>query len=433
MSTYTDYQSLVLSKNPQGYVPYTSASNFGNILPQYTNNNVGNEVIVAGFSRLLDYSSPKHGEANVRWTGTGPSSYTWWELDESVEFGTGYRTQLHLELWFRQSEVNAGNGYRIRFGRSSGTSSTYASVASISNGVISFNVTNAIDGGTTYPISTGYDINGEWHHLVLRFSTEMHTQPRMEIFLDGTLRVARNDLPLDYVLGTAIAPGFEASSHIDIDEIIFWSYDNTTEDILPPRADIVERYQFKQEVLRTKYYASNGQWTNPIKERHWVENPARYVRWSAYGNTLNAATHFVELQVFDSSGTNVALGTTPVAISQSPFSFGPLTKLTNGIISLSDYVDFGSAERAIILFDLGQVYNDLDYIQFHHYWSSGRGYYDVLIEISEDNVNWKTAFESPLVMSEQQGGTIVDTPNGWISWDYYGPVTTWNGTEWVAI
>jgi hypothetical protein len=291
---------------------------------------------------------------------------------------------------------------------------------------------NIYDTGTLKSATAPRPTENSWHHYVFEID---NVSKQAKLFIDGVLSATlpySNMAPIRYWYPYGGINSFQSinswSRGVLIQDWAFYATNDGTRSVTDE--DILERYNYLEPAIR---YFNGSSWQESLGQKVWVENPTRYIRWSAKGNTLNSATHFNELEAFSNNGINVALGTTPTIIQGDLQTANPLTNLTDGGTGNSGYIGFSSALRVIIEFDLGQEY-DIDYIQFHHYYSAGRSYLDVKIEISADGINWKTIYDEPLTVSEVQGGT--STPqigNGWVDWSFYGPVTTWNGSEWVNI
>lgn len=210
-----------------------------------------------------------------------------------------------------------------------------------------------------------------------------------------------------------------------ISDMCFWG--NNTNQRAVTDADIAERYAYGSKF---KYFDGTS-WAKPLSESFYVDdNPFRYVRWSAFGNTVNGATHFCEIQALTSGGTNRLLGTTPVQIG-GVYQSGTWSWLTDNDLTVTEYVGFTSAERAIIQFDMGAVYDDISEIKFWHYYADGRSYYDVLIEVSTDGTNWKTVYSRDLEAVTALGSQVVT--KGWSELAKISNPKYWNGTEWVNI
>lgn len=119
----------------------------------------------------------------------------------------------------------------------------------------------------------------------------------------------------------------------------------------------------------------------------------RYVRYLGDGNTSNTGSHILEIVVMDSNGVNVALNK-PVTSGATDAT--NLAYITDGVNNDSGkYAYLGSSEDLDwAMIDLGQVYENIDYIKiWHYFWETGRQYrYE--LQVSEDSVNWISLFDT---------------------------------------
>jgi phage minor structural protein len=114
---------------------------------------------------------------------------------------------------------------------------------------------------------------------------------------------------------------------------------------------------------------------------------ARYVRIYSNGNTVNTSNHLVEVKVMKDD-VNLAKGL--IATSSTTMSYPE--RMTDEVIDTYQYSSFGSG-RQWVQFDLGQIYDDIDYIQVWFYWADGRSY-NYEVEVSEDSINWMNLFDT---------------------------------------
>lgn len=132
----------------------------------------------------------------------------------------------------------------------------------------------------------------------------------------------------------------------------------------------------------------------------------RYIRDWAAGNNENQTNHWVQIKVFQGAA-NLAAGkavTSNAALTNAD-------RITNGDITTSNYANGASSNTLqYVQIDLGQVYNDIDYIQVWHYASgTSRQYNKTKIEVSEDGTKWTRVFDSAV------SGTYVETTKGLIA------------------
>ena len=131
--------------------------------------------------------------------------------------------------------------------------------------------------------------------------------------------------------------------------------------------------------------------------------PARYVRDSTTGSTENSYNHWCEFEVFNSVGSNIALGK-DIKFNNTVYSN---SVATDGIIN-SSYVPSGFGGTTTALIDLGYV-EDISKIKIWHYYPDGRTYYNNITEVSVDGEKWFTVYqgEKPETSS---GNEIILSP-----------------------
>lgn len=91
--------------------------------------------------------------------------------------------------------------------------------------------------------------------------------------------------------------------------------------------------------------------------------------------------------------TNLALGAT-----------SPNALITNGITTSVPYHDGGAGQQSITV-DLGSTQN-VSVVKVWHYYNDARTYYGTKTEVSTDNTNWTTVFDSA------SSGTYVENAAG---------------------
>lgn len=117
----------------------------------------------------------------------------------------------------------------------------------------------------------------------------------------------------------------------------------------------------------------------------------RYIRDWSYGSSSNSGNHWVSIRAVDLASQDVARGKT-VTTNGTPNSSYPLSRITNGNTSSSDYADAGFG-NVYVQIDLGSA-TDLYYIDVIKYWSDGRAYKSVKTEVSTDGVTWRTIWDN---------------------------------------
>jgi hypothetical protein len=144
-----------------------------------------------------------------------------------------------------------------------------------------------------------------------------------------------------------------------------------------------------------------------------VVTKIRYIRDWLNGSTANTGNHWVEIQAMVGN-TNRALGT-PVTSSGSINTGNTTTfaNITNGVIGSWDWAGTSVDGPQWVQVDLGQVYQDIDYIKVWHYYDDGRTYHKTKLEVSEDGVIWKSLFDSALTgeySETAEGLTVLVNP-----------------------
>jgi phage minor structural protein len=114
----------------------------------------------------------------------------------------------------------------------------------------------------------------------------------------------------------------------------------------------------------------------------------RYVRVLGNGNTVNNGNHIVELMVMQGSN-NLAQGK---AVTGSTTLTNP-QYMTDGVIDSGQYIYFGDGSQWVQI-DLGQVYDNVDYIKIWHYFWDANRQYKYEVQVSEDAVNWISLFDT---------------------------------------
>lgn len=115
----------------------------------------------------------------------------------------------------------------------------------------------------------------------------------------------------------------------------------------------------------------------------------RYIRDWLNGSTSNTGNHWVEIQAIRGN-TNVALNKTATTNNTSTTNIG---YLTDGITTSNPYFTASEGLKYVQI-DLGQIYQDLDYVKVWHYYEDGRKYHNTKTEVSSDGVNWFPIFDS---------------------------------------
>lgn len=147
-----------------------------------------------------------------------------------------------------------------------------------------------------------------------------------------------------------------------------------------------------------------------------VSNKIRYIDIGQNGNYVNAGNHIVELEVYDKTGTNVALGKSVIAKNEGVLSNGE--RVTNGNTATTDYASI-VGRRTITQVDLGQEY-EIDYVRLWRYYQDNRYYKETFLYGRRDTTelcykfhDWKRDGEYP----ETSSGLYVKVNNAPIDED----------------
>jgi len=133
---------------------------------------------------------------------------------------------------------------------------------------------------------------------------------------------------------------------------------------------------------------------------------ARYIRDWIKGSTLSTNNVWREINVIRKYGTNVAQGKTPSSNGTFNASYPAANATDNNINTYAQINGTTPATSNYIRIDLGQVYNDIDYIQIWHDYADGRTFYGTKTEISVDGATWTTIYDSATM------GTYEETIGG---------------------
>lgn len=130
----------------------------------------------------------------------------------------------------------------------------------------------------------------------------------------------------------------------------------------------------------------------------------RYIRdWlnGSEGFNGNSSSYWVEVEALDSNGTNVALGKPVTTNSDST----DLALITDGNIDSNSYATATGPLLAQVTIDLQAIY-DIASITRWHYYADNRVFADTKTEVSIDNTNWVTVYDSAV------SGTYAETSSG---------------------
>lgn len=141
--------------------------------------------------------------------------------------------------------------------------------------------------------------------------------------------------------------------------------------------------------------------------------PIRYIRDWCGGSNVNTSAHWVEIQAFNSTNQNIALGksVTISATSQGQST----TRVTDGDLISGNYLGINQAnpDPKYVQIDLGFIEN-IEKIVVFHYYQDKRTYTDTKTEVSVDGKTWYTIFDSSIEGTYQEtsvGHTIYMNTN----------------------
>jgi phage minor structural protein len=137
----------------------------------------------------------------------------------------------------------------------------------------------------------------------------------------------------------------------------------------------------------------------------------RYIRAWQNGSSANTINHIVEFQAFDldsydreiPSANKYIASSYPATVTGSTQQ--PWQVVTDGVTASNPYVSFGTGSQWLLV-DLGAV-QEISGVKLWRYWSDGRKYKNTKIEVSSDNVEWRTLQDSAI------HGEYAETKNGY--------------------
>jgi prepilin-type N-terminal cleavage/methylation domain-containing protein len=113
-----------------------------------------------------------------------------------------------------------------------------------------------------------------------------------------------------------------------------------------------------------------------------------------------SATNGTQIGSITQDATASPGGCTNLALNAS----SPNALITNGITTSTPYYDGGAGPQSVTV-DLGSTQNVSD-VKVWHYYADGRTYNSTKTEVSTDNTNWTTVFDSSV------SGTYAENANG---------------------
>ena len=123
----------------------------------------------------------------------------------------------------------------------------------------------------------------------------------------------------------------------------------------------------------------------------------RYLRIAADGNSGNTGNHYAEIALYSTNGTNLLAGKLATTTGYTVPSSYPIKNLTDG--STSTFGQIGdsamSTQGRWAVFDVGSLVNP-DYASVTPYFIDGRTHYNVVVQVSADNIYWRTIYQGAM-------------------------------------
>lgn len=135
-------------------------------------------------------------------------------------------------------------------------------------------------------------------------------------------------------------------------------------------------------------------------------NPQTFCLSATNGSSIYMITQ--SAAVTSGSCVNVALGATVTSSSlptNSSPGTQPLSILTDGVTATTPWIGPSATGLSSMTVDLGSA-QDVSTIKVWHYWADGRTYNNTKTEVSTDNTNWTTIYDSAV------SGTYKETSSG---------------------
>lgn len=142
----------------------------------------------------------------------------------------------------------------------------------------------------------------------------------------------------------------------------------------------------EQSDIKTEMCKTGGVNTYTAKE---YGRRIRYIRDSINGSTSNISNHWTEIEAFNHVGCNIAFN--------KPIKLGNNTtwiknRTTDGKVTWDDWRDYsGITDTPYITVDL-EFIEQITSIKVWHYHYDGHTYYDHVVEVSEDGINWDIVY-----------------------------------------
>lgn len=245
-----NYQELVLTKLPSGYIPYNSNNQSDAI------GTLASSYVTVDLNPSFDYTQKQHGIRSKKIGHAGAGTY------DSRRFDTTNRYRyVHGECWVYIPTATLTDNIELMYWGSSYTGSTYDShIRILSNRYIRFTTQsgdlglydNNLLSSTQVPFNT-------WTHISWQFINGVK-----KIYINGVLNSTVTVTP--HVLARYIWEGSYAAQTVYMDEWMFWT--GSTSSVIPSESDILQRVNFP--LTKTKWWDSTtSQWIRSGDERYW--------------------------------------------------------------------------------------------------------------------------------------------------------------------
>lgn len=140
----------------------------------------------------------------------------------------------------------------------------------------------------------------------------------------------------------------------------------------------------------------------------------RYLRFRGEGNTDNQASHFGNISVFNTVGTDILSGKTATTVGNPTISGNGLGAATDGKYNTTyTGIEYNATNHEqYIMFDLGSLRYDVNKIEIGM-WTTTRTYYGVKAQSSTDGNTWQTIYVGNITPNQLVGnsttGQVVGT------------------------
>lgn len=123
----------------------------------------------------------------------------------------------------------------------------------------------------------------------------------------------------------------------------------------------------------------------------------RYLRIAADGNSGNTGNHYAEIALYSTNGTNLLAGKLATTTGYTVPSSYPIKNLTDGSTSTIGQIGDSamSTQGRWAVFDVGSLVNP-DYASVTPYFIDGRTHYNVVVQVSADNIYWRTIYQGAM-------------------------------------